>query len=1119
LFGFIITKMPFRKIVLACGFALALAVVVRAADEPFVETPRFPGGPPIDAELAIKQFKLPDGFKVSLFASEPQLVNPVSFCFDEQGRIFVAETFRYLRGVLDIRDNMQMYYDDLASRSVADRAAMIKHYAGSKTPLFSSESEVIRLIEDRAGTGKADHSTVYADGFNNMTDGIGAGVLARKGKLYYTCIPNLWMLEGTNQEGKATSRTSLSYGYGVHFGYSGHDLHGLRIGPDGKLYFSIGDRALNVTNKEGKVLSYTTHGSVLRCNLDGSELEVFATGLRNPQELAFDDHGNLFTGDNNCDHGDAARIVYVVEGGDTGWRNCYQFSETTPAGLWNTEKLWYLQYPGQAAYVLPPVAHMGNGPSGFAHYPGTGFPAAYNDHFFMCDFRGGSAFSGVHSFAVEPDGAGFNVVDHNKFWWGVLCTDCDFSPDGQFFVTDWVRGWGAPELGRIYRAYQPDLVKSPLVLETKKLIGEGMEKRPVAELEKLLGHADQRIRQEAQFELAARASTSPKAEEGQQAIDAFLRVAHDNTNTLPRLHAIWGLGQVGRVKNDAGKLIVPLLMDSDAEVRAQAAKVSGDDHIADAFRGLTNQLTDQNLRVRFFAAQSLGKLANSDAVKPLLAMLRANLDQDVFLRHAGVMGLLGSADKAALIDAGNSDWRSVRMAALLVMRRKQLPEISMFLKDPDPLIVVEAARAINDVPINEAMPALAALIEHPTANYQLDWRFVNANFRIGTDKTAAALAAYANSNEAGDEMRTEALRALMTWAKPFQRDRVTGAWQPLPDRDGRVAVEALRPGIGQLITGAPDAVRLMAIYVARELSMSDAATALFTTIKDTSAAAKLRVEALKGLELFHDPRVAEAVKIAVADADENVRNEGTRLQASLKPENAVAVIGNALEKGTIAEKQGALRMLGAVEGDAADNLIADWMSKLIAGTTPKEIQYELLQTATSHRASDKVKEKLREYQATLSKNDEFAGFRETLYGGDAAAGRKIFLERPDASCVRCHKIQGQGGEVGPELTGIANRHDREYILESILYPNKQIAPGFDSVLVQMNNGQSYAGVVKSQDADFLNIISVEDGGIVKLKKADIKSQVKGQSPMPEGMGSVLSKEDLRNLVEFLATLK
>ena len=54
---------------------------------------------------------------------------------------------------------------------------------------MSAESEVVQLIEDRAGTGQADHATVYADGFNTIMDGIGAGVLARKGKVYYTDIP------------------------------------------------------------------------------------------------------------------------------------------------------------------------------------------------------------------------------------------------------------------------------------------------------------------------------------------------------------------------------------------------------------------------------------------------------------------------------------------------------------------------------------------------------------------------------------------------------------------------------------------------------------------------------------------------------------------------------------------------------------------------------------------------------------------------------------------------------------------------------------------------------------------------------------------------------------------
>ena len=219
---------------------------------------------------------------------------------------------------------------------------------------------------DRDGDGRADASTVFADGFNQPAAGIGAGVLARKGDVYYTCIPGLWKLHDTRGEGHADERKLLHDGYGVHVGFLGHDLHGLRFGPDGKLYFSIGDRGFNVTTFDGATspCRITPGLGAACCNPDGTELEVFATGLRNPQELAFDQYGNLFTGDNNSDSGDRARWVYLVEGGDSGWRIGYQFLEAPyTRGPWNEERLWYPSFDGQAAYIVPPIANLADGPS------------------------------------------------------------------------------------------------------------------------------------------------------------------------------------------------------------------------------------------------------------------------------------------------------------------------------------------------------------------------------------------------------------------------------------------------------------------------------------------------------------------------------------------------------------------------------------------------------------------------------------------------------------------------------------------------------------------------------------------------------------------------------------
>jgi len=149
---------------------------------------------------------------------------------------------------------------------------------------------------------------------------------------------------------------------------------------------------------------------------------------------------------------------------------------------------------------------------------------------------------------------------------------------------------------------------------------------------------------------------------------------------------------------------------------------------------------------------------------------------------------------------------------------------------------------------------------------------------------------------------------------------------------------------------------------------------------------------------------------------------------------------------------------------------------------------------------------------------QIADFKDALTGGDAEAGKAIFFQRPDASCTRCHKVGEEGGEIGPVLSGIGSRQPREYILESIVAPNAKTVPGFDSIIVATKKGVSYAGILKKETDTELEINSTEDG-MIKVKKSDIESRAKGMSPMPEGMGQILSKDDLKNLVEFLASLK
>lgn len=1062
---------------------------------------------------AMSHMRLPKGFQVSLFAAEPMLANPVTFCLDNHNRVYVIETYRIHAGAEDNRGHMSWLNDDLASRTVADRIAMFKKHLGARAKRYEVEHDRIKLIEDTHGDGKADKSTVFADGFNHMADGIAAGLLARGGKLWYTCIPNLWTLRDTKGTGQADERNVLHTGYGVHVSFVGHDLHGLKMGPDGKLYFSIGDRGAHIETA-GRTVSVPDTGAVFRCNPDGSELEIFATGLRNPQELAFDDYGNLFTGDNNSDSGDKARWVYVVEGGDSGWQMGYQYIESPNSrGPWNAEKLWYPHFPDQAAYIVPPIANIADGPAGLVHYPGTGLSDRFKGHFFLCDFRGAANISGIRSFANKPKGAGFELVDQQQFIWNTLATDVDFTTDGAMYILDWVEGWDGPRKGRIFKIVDPEHTKDPGVLSTKRLLAEGFAQRSPEDLAKLLEHVDQRVRQEAQFALA---------EKGPNVIPILNHVFRESQNQLARIHSLWALGQIGRKDRDVYSLIMKYGQEKDSEVRAQVARVLGDGKFSNGGPGgssplLWKMLSDPEPRVQFFAAIGLSKLdlVQKGTFEGILDFLRRNDDKDPFLRHAGVMAL-GHCGGSYMMEAVVTDPSpAVRRAAVVAMRRKGMAAVGRFLKDSDPSIVLEAARAINDVPIAAAQPALAELCKQPIDSLPLGYRVLNANFREGKFANAQAVAEFALRSNAPLALRQEAIRELPDWDNPSGRDRVMGLWRPLPPRPG-VAAKALAGRASELFSG-PDGLQLDAAKCVAKLGLKEAGPSLFQLLADKKKPSAARIEALKALEALSDPQLDAAMRLALTDSNARLRADGRRVLAKLYPAEALAQFDKVLENGKTPERQGALLLLGEWGNKEADPLLLRWLDRLEKKQAPPEIQLELIEAA-GKRSSSEVKAKLKQFEAARARAPLLERFRESLSGGDAEAGQQLFLSKAEASCLRCHKAKGEGGDVGPDLSKIGANKTREYILEAILDPNKELAQGFETAVIVLSTGQMYVGVVKSETATELKLQAV-DGSEKSIRKNLIEERLRGKSAMPEDVAKTLTKSELRDLVEFLAQQK
>ena len=1075
-----------------------------------------------EARKAQQRFRLQPECKVELFAAEPLLGNPVAFAIDHLGRCYTSETYRYRSSVLDIRHYLFMLEDDMANRTVADREAQIRKNFPGEWQKLGIETEVIRLVQDRDGDGVAETSTVFADGFTTTMDGIASGVLAHDGQVWFTNIPNVWRFDGPDEKGQATKREVISTGYGVRFSFTGHDLHGLILGPDGRLYFSVGDRGANVKTKEGKTIAIPDEGGVFRCEPDGSHLELFCRGLRNPQELAFDNFGNFFTGDNDCDQGDQERWEYLVEGADYGWRVGWQHP---PLGKthnpWLVEKLWMPRFEGQAAYILPPIANIPDGPSGIAFYPGTGLSVRYDDHFFICGFKGTSARSAISSWTVKANGAGFMLLDQHIYVGDCQATDVAFGPDSKMYFTEWGEGWEGTGRGRIFRVFDERSHLESRALEVQQLLATGLKQKVAIELRDYLRYPDQRIRLEAEWALA-------KLPDGEQ---AFLDVAQapagvGSETTLSRLHAIWGLGIIARRAEyqtpgtGAKKLepLLPLLEDDDLEVRCQTAQVLGDVRAQSAYDGLVKMLRSPEERVSFFAAQALAKLGRREALGQLTLMIHEAGIRDPVLRHGYVMALVGMNDFGALEETAKHQSEHVRMASLLAMRRLGRSEIAQFLRDENPLLVLEAARAINDEGIAGAYPPLAALANQPATDETFIFRALNANFRLGTAESAQALATFAARSDAFQPARLEAIQQLALWAQPPARDRVAGVFRPLPARNPAPAVAALRGVLPQLLAARDrEPLLLAAVEAVAKLGIKEEASALAGLLGDAKIPVSVRSRALETLAAFGDAALPAAIQQASADADPALRITAGAMLAKLDPEAAARQLARAFSTAKLPEQKAALLALGGIKSASADQEIAELLTALRKGRIAPEAQLELLEAAAQHPALT-VQTALKAYQDSLPKNDPLAAFRVALVGGDEKRGETLFKEHAAAACLRCHKVKGSGGEAGPDLTDIAAKKDRAYLLESIVVPNAKIAESFQMLIVTMKNGDIQAGLAQSEnDAEL--VLQAPGLPPVTLKKPDIKTRETAPSGMPPNMADLLTKREIRDLVEYLVGLK
>ncbi len=1077
--------------------------------------------------------QLADGLQLSLWAPDTLAPDPIAMDIDAQGRIFFTRTNRQKNSEFDIRGYRHWMTASNSFESVADRKAFLHEtFAPEKSEenswlpdlnndgshdwrdLAVEEEEVWRL-EDADNNGIAEKATRVVHDFHSEETDVANALAVDGEKLYVGVAPDMWRMEDTNGDEVFDTKTSLATGFGVHIGFGGHGMSGAVMGPDGKLYWGIGDIGANITDKEGNRHPYPNQGVIVRSNPDGSDFEVFAHGLRNTHEFVFDKYGNIISSDNDGDHqGESERLVHIVEGSDAGWRSNWQYGKyTDPKNngykVWMDEKLFLPRWEGQAAHIIPPIMNYHNGPTGMLFNPGTALGSDWVDKFFLVEFVGDPSLSHIWSFDLKPKGASFELNSEVDMLSGILPTAIKFGPDGALYLADWINGWNTKNSGRVWKLdvtdSENDLAEQRA--ETQKWMTTDFSELNNDELVELLRYPDMRIRQKAQFELAKSTFWGYRK---------LKQVAQEDDHQLARIHAIWGIGQIASEDTDKADILVEFLNDDDPEIIAQSLKVLGDVRHAEGSEKMIMLLKSKEPRVQFFAAQALGRIKAENAVQPLLDMLAENADEDVYLRHAGVLALSRIGKYKPLVDLANSDNRSLKIAAVLALRRMKRPEVAAFLKDSDEFIVTEAARAINDDKgIEKALADLAALLEHPKFNSEpLMRRVINAALRVGGEKQLDDLINYAKNKNAPSVLRGEALATLSTWTAPSVMDRVDGHHLGEVSRSLEPIQRKISGSLSDFLNDDNQEVLVGALKLLSSLQLTGHENRLVQLMR-THPSPQARSEALNALGNTGYNQLAEVMRMGMGDENAQVRRTAVGLigELSLSEEELPSVVNPIFSKGGVGEQQALLEVLAEMSVEKSEVVLSNLLQQAARGSIDEAVMLDLIEAA-SNNGSQKLQDQL----ATLQNQGYGSGaYTETLYGGSRWDGQTVFISNATAQCVRCHALNGSGGKVGPPMDNIGNILSREQILEALIEPSKRIAPGYGSVTLTLTNGQEVTGLLEAENEEGL-ILRTSDAEPLEVAHSRIQSRRNLPSAMP-AMGKMISKRELRDLIEYLSNLK
>ncbi len=941
---------------------------------------------PVEPADAVKLFRVPEGFRVELFAAEPMVQDPVSIDFGPDGRIWVVEMGSYPLG------------------QGADSGGRVK------------------ILRDRDGDGRVDSSAVFAGGFTFPT-----GALSFRRGVLVTCAPDILYLEDGDGNDRADERRVVFTGFGE--GNQQHRVNGLHRGIDNWIYGANGD-----SGGEIRIASHPGSAPVLppvriggrdfRFSRDLLQFEVESG--RTQFGLAMDDLGNRFGASN------ARHILHAVLPERYLARNPH-YAPPDPVLDIPEHGAMARIYPIAKELIRLNDIHVPghfSSACGVTVYRGGQFPEEYRGNAFVCE----PVANLVHRDVLVPDGATFRaerarseqtaefLASSDNWFRPVYCAN---GPDGALYVVDMYRYViehpayipqdlqqildfaAGRDRGRIYRVVHADR------RGTEQPRHRDITRETIPALVALLDHPNGWWRDAAQRLLVERRDPS--------AVPLLEEVCARAKNPTTRVHALWILeGQHGL--HDGA--VRQALADPDAAVREHSVRLAegrfgSNPALLEQVLALRN---DSSFRVRLQVALSLGEADGLAAGEALSGLLRRDIGErwmraavlSSSLLHAGhLLAWIFTGKERPSIDS--VEWREVFEALLRTVTRKgdtaQLQDI------------LEQARVPEDVQRWHIL-LLAALEE------------------VGGAGGTAAAAPAAPAAPAG--LRSVQIRA-------------------------RIVAHDLEKPAGERV----EAIRALGVSLAGD----------------------------SGGRLL-EPREPAEVQVAVAGILARAFSRGVAEAADTLidawPQAGPLVRSEVLE-GLLASAAGAEIVLAAVQEERIRPGEIDAASRARILERGGENMRERVARLLPEGSSEDRERVVARYQAALKSLPR-----------DAPRGREVFRE----NCAPCHRLDGDGFEVGPDLAAGRSKGD-DALLEAVLNPSRMVPPRYMPYAVETERGVA-TGIIESETASAIRLL--RSGGVNEtILRADIRRLVaSGESLMPADLEKTIPPEAMADLLGFLA---